>query len=192
MWILVVQVDRHPSRSSLLLLNNLLCALSKSNAKMHFLAALVTTLLLAGTSTLALKLPDNFTIIEAIPIAPEYLYDEAKGNPNVPLINATLTCGREYIPGVEGYLVEGYGWTGVTEKQIKNAASKGGKMTYWEFTRWEENECDWEIYMATTPKWACPPRPAGWRASVSFYPPIISLSVKTRKTGKEARPWHDY
>jgi len=139
---------------------------------MHFLAALLTTFLLASTNTLALKLPDGYSIIEVIPIDPDDMYKEAKGNPNVPLINATLRCGREYTPVCEGYELEGYGWDGVSEEQLKHAAKQGGLMTFWDFESWEENSCDPREPVPYDLS-QCPKRPAGWRAKVSYR--ILSL-----------------
>lgn len=133
---------------------------------MHFLTPLITNLLFASTSTRALKLPEGFSIIEVIPIDPEDMYKEAEGNPHVPLINATLRCGREYTPFCEGYELEGYGWAGVSEKQLKNAAKQGGLMSSWDFESWEENECDSREFVREPSK--CPIRPAGWRATVSY------------------------
>jgi hypothetical protein len=134
---------------------------------MHFLAPILTTFLLASTSTQALKLPEGYSIIEVIPIDPEDMYKEAKGNPHVPLINATIRCGRNYNVFWEGYELEGYGWDGVSEKQLKNAAKQGGKMTFWEFESWEENSCDPREHVPYDLS-QCPKRPAGWRAEVSY------------------------
>jgi len=133
---------------------------------MHLFTALITTLLLAGTGTQAIILPDNFTIIEIVPFDPEYLYKEAQGNPNVPLVNASLRCSRDYKFALEIYEVEGEYWHGVSKKQIKDVAKKGGLMTGWEFESWEENSCD--SGMAVTSTSVCPNRPAGWRAKVSY------------------------
>lgn len=133
---------------------------------MHFLTTLITTLLLARTSTLAIILPGNFTIIEVIPIDPEYMYDEAKDNPNVPLVNATLRCGRKYTPIFEDYTLEGEFWTGVSEKQLKNAAKQGGLMTKWKFESWGESECDPDI---TAENQTCVHKNPGWRAKVRAF-----------------------
>ena len=133
---------------------------------MHFFTALITTLLLAGTGTLALILPDNFTIIEIVPIDSEYLYDEAKDNPHVPLVNATLRCGRQYYIFAEMYTLEGEYWDGVSEKEIKNAAKTGGLMTRWDFESWEKDSC--VSGTVQTSHTTCPKRPAGWTAKVSF------------------------
>lgn len=130
---------------------------------MHFPTTLITTLLLASTSTLAIKLPGNFTIIEAIPIDPEYMYDEAKDNPYVPLVNATLRCGRKYMLAFEDYTLEGEFWSGVSEKQLKNAAKQGGLMTKWKFESWPESACDPEI---TAENQTCAHKNPGWRAKV--------------------------
>lgn len=136
------------------------------NAEMYFFTTLIATLLLAGTGTLAIILPDNFTIIEIVPFDPEYLYDEAKDNPNVPLVNASLRCARDYKVVLERYEVTGEYWHGVSKEQIKDAAKKGGLMTGWKFESWEENSCD--SGMAVTSTSVCPERPAGWRAKVSY------------------------
>lgn len=137
-------------------------------AKMRFLTTLIATLLLASTSTLALKLPGNYTIIEVIPIEPEYMYNEAKDNPHVPLINATLRCGREFGLVYEIYTLIGYGWDGVTEQQLKHAAKQGGLMTKWYYFSWKKDEC-----FVRESEVDCSKKPAGWEASVSFSPRII-------------------
>jgi hypothetical protein len=129
---------------------------------MHFLTTLLTTLLLASSRTLALILPDNYTIIEVIPIDPEYMYKEAKGNPHVPLINATLRCGREYTPLYEIYTLVGAHWDGVSKEQLKWAAKQGGLMTDWDYFEFGENEC-----IIRDSVMDCSKRPAGWEASVS-------------------------
>ncbi|GAB7324208.1 hypothetical protein MBLNU13_g07568t1 [Cladosporium sp. NU13] len=136
---------------------------------MHFLTAPITTLLFTGTGTLAIILPDNFTIIEIVPFDRENLYKEARGNPNVPLINATLRCSRDYKWVYEKYEVTGEYWHGVSEKQLKNAAKKGGLMTGWEFESWEKDSCD--SGMMATVSSECPEMPAGWRAK--FNKPTI-------------------
>jgi len=133
---------------------------------MHFFTALITTLLLAGTGTLAIILPDNFTIIEIVPFDPEYLYKEAQGNPNVPLVNASIRCSRDYKVVLEKYEVIGEYWHGVSKKQIKDAAAKGGLMTGWKFESWEKDSCD--SGMVGRNSTACPERAAGWRAKVSY------------------------
>lgn len=132
--------------------------------KMHLLTTLSTTFLLASTSTLALILPENYTIIEVVPIEPEYLYKEAQGNPHVPLIHATLTCGREYTPLYEIYTLVGAHWDGVSRDQLKWAAKQGGLMTDWDYFEFGENECFWR-----DGGMECPIRPAGWEASVSSF-----------------------
>jgi hypothetical protein len=130
---------------------------------MRFLSALITTFLLACTGTLALKLPEGYHVIEVIPIDPEYMYDEAKDNPNVPLINATLSCGRDYAVFFEGYDLEGYGWYGVSKEQIMKAAKAGGLSTGCSYEVWEYHEClpddpskckiipGWRIYVSVPP-----------------------------------------
>ena len=133
---------------------------------MHFFAALTTSLLLAVTGTLAIILPDNFTIIEIVPFDRENLYKEARGNPNVPLVNASLRCARDYKVVFEKYEITGEYWHGVSERQLKNAAKKGGAMTGWKFESWEKDSCDSGMMAANST--ACPERPAGWRAKVSY------------------------
>ena len=133
---------------------------------MHLLTTLSTTFLLASTSTLALILPENYTIIEVVPIEPEYLYKEAQGNPNVPLVNASIRCSLDYKVVLEKYEVIGEYWHGVSKKQIKDAAAKGGLMTGWKFESWEKDSCD--SGMVGRNSTACPERAAGWRAKVSY------------------------
>lgn len=131
---------------------------------MHFLTSFTATLLLASSRTLALILPENYTIIEVVPIEPEYMYEEAQGNPHVPLIHATLTCGREYTPFYEIYTLVGAHWDGVSEEQLRWAAKQGGWMTRWHYFSFKENECFWR-----DGEMECPIRPAGWEASVSSF-----------------------
>jgi hypothetical protein len=157
-------------------------------ANMHFLTALLTTLFLASSHTLALILPDNYTIIEIIPIEPKYMYKEAKGNPHVPLINATLRCGREYTPLYEIYTLTGENWDGVTEEQLKNAAKQGGLMTDWYYFSWKEDECILRESLID-----CSKRPAGWKASVSFpkdYPRLTTGSFVLVYDSENH--WQDY
>lgn len=142
---------------------------------MHFLTPLLTSLLLTSTSTLALILPGNYTIIEVVPIDPEYLYNEAKDNPNVPLIYATLRCGRKYTPIFEDYTLTGENWDGVSEEQLEHAAKQGGLMTKWDYTAWGESECDPDV---KSENGTCVHKNAGWRAKVSFLSPLsLPLSL---------------
>lgn len=133
---------------------------------MHFFAALITALLLAGTGTLAIILPDNFTIIEIVPFDRENLYKEAQDNPHVPLVNATLRCGRTYRVVAEKYHLEGEYWPGVSEDELRNAAAKGGLMTSWDFKSWEKDSCDSKA--SVTNSTVCVEKPAGWNATVSY------------------------
>ena len=133
---------------------------------MHFLTPLLTTLALASTSTQALKLPEGYSIIEVIPIDPEDMYKEAKGNPHVPLINATIRCGRNYQVLMEVYELEGYGWDGVSEKQLRKAADEGGVMTGWKFKSWGASDCDPDV---DAENGTCVRKEAGWKARVSLF-----------------------
>jgi len=153
---------------------------------MHSLTALITTLLLVSTSTLALRLPEGFKIIEAVPFDRAYMYEEAKGNPNVPLILAKMTCERKYNVVFDDYTIVGHHWHGVTQEQLKETAKEGGLMTEWKFESWGEGEGNVECDKKTKLRFAaanqtCTNKSAGWRAKVSSKACLVDTQPKSAK-----------
>ena len=135
---------------------------------MRLFAAILSTLLLATTGTLAqggLTLPNGYNFVEIHPVSPENQYHEAKGNPHIPLFNATLGCGKmEVLPMYTVYGLMGFGWDGVTEQMLKQAAKQGGLMKEWKFESWGDKEC----IMQPNGTEVCTKTIPGWRATVSF------------------------
>lgn len=140
---------------------------------MRFLTNLA--ILLSG-SVAALKVGPGYHILwDSVKGLPEEaLSYHARENPHVPLLNATLDCRISRSVFWQEYWLRGYDWDGVTEDDIKHAASVPGLMTKWKF-RWGEHR-DCYIYGGRNRE--CGDWRYGWEAKVSFIRTPYSSSAR--------------
>lgn len=135
---------------------------------MRFFATITACLALAVGSVFArLPLPEGWRITEVFAIGANQL-DDAFGNPNNPLLNATLTCKKKKHPLWWTYHLHGTGWHGVTEKKLKQAAAHGNAcMTKWKFHSYTDTEC----FTNADGSKECTDNVPMWNASVSISTP---------------------
>lgn len=130
------------------------------------LFSLAITSTQAYTDSTSIPLPDGYSMLYAniTPIPSEFQYKHAKKNPNIPLINATLSCDIETLPTYKVWRIHGSGWPGLTEKMLK-AVAKGtaGRMSKWKYITWDKQECTVFEDGAQT----CTPERPGWGVQVS-------------------------
>jgi len=135
---------------------------------MRFFATITACLTLAVGSVFArLPLPEGWRITEVFAIGANQL-DHAFGNPNNPLLNATLTCKKKKHPLWWTYHLHGTGWHGVTEKKLKHAAAHGNAcMTKWKIHAYTDTEC----FTNADGSKECTDNVPMWNASVSISTP---------------------
>lgn len=95
--------------------------------------AILFTLLLAAASTFAsLPLPDGYRVTKVIPVPKEYQLDQVKGNPNVPLMNASIERGKMHMPFWVHIYIRGTNWPGLEEKTVRDL-SRHAVVDKWKF-----------------------------------------------------------
>lgn len=132
---------------------------------MRFLATISSCLALTTSSAFArLPLPKGYHIVNVIGLGAD-ASKESLGNPNNPLLNATLDCTKVDHPGWNSYDLWGAEWYGVSEKSLKHAAASGvACMTKWKFDAWNDTRC----YTDADGVKDCMENVPVWHATVSF------------------------
>jgi hypothetical protein len=135
---------------------------------MRFLATITSYLVLAISSTFArLPLPKGYHIVNVIGLGAD-ASKESQGNPNIPLLNATLSCTKVDWPLWKSYDLWGTEWYGVREKSLKHAAANSMTcMTKWKFDASNDTRC----YTDADGVKDCMENGPMWHATVSFPEP---------------------
>jgi hypothetical protein len=144
--------------------------------KMRFFATLFSLMAFVVTCSLAfdLKIPEGYWITEIHPISKEHQGQSSEDNPNVPLLNATMDCWKQYASLWYGYELNGFGWEGYGEKKIKATANQGpARMSKWRYWHWEKQLCGTHLNNLTD---YCVNVGPAWKATVS----VLNLSTSGR------------